>query len=155
MRSLIEIGIIPEQVLSEEFEFSPVDSASKAIVLLSKLKQDKINVFHIFNHERFSASFFFIDVLGSLGYSFEVVKNCSFNKYIEYIKNKSNKIEEISYLANNFNFDRMFNDNYRVNLKSGYSVKCLKRLGFNWPEIDRLYLNQAINILRNIGFLSK
>ena len=97
MRSLIEIGIIPEQILFEEFEFCPVDCASKAMVLLSKLKQDKINVFHIFNHKKFKGKLLFVDVLESLGYKFEIVKNCSLAKYIEYIKSKSDKIEENRY----------------------------------------------------------
>ncbi|MBC8062862.1 MAG: amino acid adenylation domain-containing protein [Clostridiaceae bacterium] len=155
LRALIEIEIIPEQLLTEELEFSPVDSASKAIVLLSRIKQNKTEVYHIFNHKRFKPSLVFFDLLKALGYEFKIVKDYSFHKYIEYIKRNSDKIEEINCLASNFNYDHMFSAGYTVNIRSEYTVEVLKRLSFSWPDIDKEYLERAIDYLRDIDFLSK
>ena len=155
MRALIEIGIIPEQLLSDEIDFTPVDCASRAMVLLSSAKYDNTSVFHIFNNKRFKANLLFIDVLGSLGYKFEILKKYSFGEYIDYIKSKSDKTEEITCLANNFNYDHKLNDEYRVNLRSDFTIECLKKNDFNWPDIDAEYLNKAFANLMGIGFFSR
>ena len=45
--------------------------------------------------------------------------------------------------------------NYKTNttIKSEFSINLLKKMNFEWPDINYEYLNKYFNYLKNIGFI--
>ena len=60
----------------------------------------------------------------------------------------------ISAIINDFNTTNLSLDyNFSVNIKSEFSQRILKELGFSWKKIDKNYLEIIIKYMRYIKFI--
>ena len=88
-----------------------------------------------------------------------------FNIHIEPLDNNSFKEKILEYTNSlNSGIDAIVNDidttnlslkyNYTVNIKSDFTQKILKDLGFKWSKIDDKYLYKIFNYMISVGFIS-
>ena len=73
-------------------------------------------------------------------------------KFNEVIKDESKNVNIMSLIA----YAHTGNDNIiPVGSSNAFTVKALHRLGFNWPIIDKVYLEKVIKELKGLGFFNE
>ncbi len=151
IKSLVKLDAISKNILEQKIEFTPVDECAKAIVLLSKTPEFDNKIFHLYNHNLISLKNV-VHALNEYGYNIQVLNEDAFkNRILEYSKNMNNSISAI---INDFNTTNLSLDyNFSVNIKSEFSQRILKELGFSWKKIDKNYLEIIIKYMRYIKFI--
>ncbi|MBA4319705.1 MAG: hypothetical protein C0412_14990, partial [Flavobacterium sp.] len=151
---IISLKVIPENILNEEIDFTPIDYCSRAIVELMKTKEAYGNIFHILNWNKLKIGKLIGYFESILQIKFDVISNCSFEKYVDYIsENIKDKNSEISTILNEFNYEKIFGEKYRVEICTDITKEYLTQMGFEWCNIDENYLRKAINHWINVGYL--
>lgn len=146
IKAVIEMGIVPKNLEQFDVEFSPVDKIAEAIVLLSKVNNKEYNVFNVYNinHMRLIE---FIDILNSINYNIHIIEEKEFASTVQQIKTSrsSNIINGIAIdLDDNNNLEYTTN----IKIKADFSLNILKKLGFEWPKIDKEYILKFIKELQ-------
>lgn len=139
IHSIIKLGMINEDLLSQELEFTPVDLCSKAIGELMSHIECNNKVFHVFNHETVKMK----DIIGmfsNLGISIKVVDNGTFKKHIINIAKDKEKSKYLSGVINDITKNYNLKYESSVNINSNITLSYLNQLKFKWPKIDLIYL---------------
>lgn len=150
LRSIINLESIPKQFAQFEFEFTPVDCCSQALVLLSGRKETDGKVFHLFNHQLFPLTRF-ISAAEQCGYLIAVLEGSEFETEIR------EHLQDPLTLTGIINDINIYNS---IGLQSSPDISCeytrayLQQLGFDWPEIDADYLMKVIGYMESIGFIA-
>lgn len=151
IRSFAEIKCIPDYLLKQPIEFTPVDLCAEAIVKLSFAKTN-IKIFHLFNNNLINFEEL-ISVISQFGIKMDILEQKDFNKLIhELIENNKQK-ELISGIVNDFDKDGYLNYNFNVEIKNDITDSFLEKLNFKWPIIDKNYIKKYISYLKSIGYL--
>ena len=147
--SFIKIGAIPNYIKDNYLEFTPVDTASNAIIKLITHPNKNNRVFHLYNHNHvyIDTAFKYIKQLNE---NFEILDETEFKKKIKKIINSSTKKQILNSLINDFDKDLHLNYFTDIIIKSNISQKYLEKIGFTWPNITDRYLNNIINLLRMV-----
>ena len=153
IKSLVNLKIATKAMLNQYIEFTPVDECATAIVLLAKTKQFDNKIFHLYNHNLILVKDIF-KVLERFNIHIEPLDNESFkNKILEYTQSINSEIDAIINDIDTTNLS--LNYNYTVNIKSDFTQKILKDLGFTWSKIDDTYLTKIFTHMIDVGFISK
>lgn len=153
LKSLIEVKIIPDKLLEQYLEFTPVDFCSRAVVELLKFKEADGRVFHLINHKVVNIREVFINFLGNLGIKFNIFENCSLKDYTNCLSKYSNSQDAIGFINNEVNTENVFSKTRRVFVDSKLTIEYLRQINFEWPEIDAEYIEKLINYMKKDGFL--
>ncbi len=148
MRSYVKLGFFSVTDMDTEVEFSPIDMAAKAVVILAGTPE-RFTVFHVNNcHKVHMANV--LKVMRDNGMPVEVVSKKEFDRrFLEAMKDESNQEYVsglISYLGNAGETRRF------VAADDAYTVKALYRLGFSWPIISDGYIDKAFKTLKSMRF---
>jgi len=152
LRSFIQLGAIPDNLLNRSLEFTPVDYCSKSIVLLSDKESSSGKVFHIYNHNTVSMERF-INVVLALQYKIKFMDIEAFKKYILSIADDKEKQMYLSGLIEDFG-EKALSYSEFCKIDSSITQEYLNKIGFTWPIIDDTYLLKIISHMKNTGFLS-
>ena len=151
IKSFISIGAIPKELLPQKIEFTPIDECTRAILILAKTKEYDNKIFHLYNHNLVTLKYV-VDVIKKAGYDIKVLSEENFKDTI--IKYSKEKNENVSALVNDFDTSNLSLDyNYTVNIKSDFTQKILKQLGFTWAKIDDKYITKIINYMKDVDFI--
>lgn len=151
IKSFVTIGAISKDLLAQKIEFTPVDECAKAIVLLSKTSELDNRIFHLYNHNLVSLKKV-IEALIEQGLNIQTLDEETFkNRILDFSKSLN---ENVSAIVNDFNTTNLSLDyNFTVNIKSDFTQKALKSLGFSWRKIDKDYLYIIIKYMRDVRFI--
>lgn len=151
IKSFVTIDAISKNLLTQKVEFTPVDECARAIVLLAKTSELDNKIFHLYNHNLVSFKNI-IKALNNNGFNVKLLDENTFkNRILEYSKSKN---ETITALVNDFNTTNLSLDyNFSVNIKSDFTKKVLKDLGFSWGKIDENYLSIIIKYMKDVNFI--
>lgn len=151
LKAMADLGKIPENLRRQYTEFTPVDKAAQAIMLITRSFSNEQTVFHIENPH-----FVFVQELAArftqLGYPVQFVSQHAFSELIE----EMGRNEDSAYLLESFIND--LDENNLLSYENGtqisvdFTVAYLRGLGFEWPVIDWKYLQKYINYFRRIGY---
>lgn len=151
IKSFISIGAISKELLPQKIEFTPIDECATAIVLLAKTKEYDNKIFHLYNHNLVTLHYL-VGVLKDMNYNLKVLNDDSFRETI--IKYSKEKNESVSALVNDFDTSNLSLDyNYTVNIRSDFTQKILKQLGFSWNKIDKEYIKKIIQYMKDVNFI--
>ena len=93
-----------------------------------------------------------VDVIKKAGFDIKVLSEENFKETI--VKYSKEKNENLSALVNDFDTSNLSLDyNYTVNIKSDFTQKILKQLGFTWAKIDDKYITKIINYMKDVDFI--
>jgi amino acid adenylation domain-containing protein len=148
LKSYVVLGCFPVQEMDEMDEFSPIDEVAKATVLLAGTNKE-FTVFHAYN----SHIILMGDVVQALNdndLKVEVVDEKVFNDRLQ----AALKDERInSYVSPLVNYKTDNDENIVENdVANDFTVKALYRLGFHWNITDKDYIDNAIAMLKTLGF---
>lgn len=151
IKSFVTLDAISKNLLPQKIEFTPADDCAKAIVLLSKTSALDNKIFHLYNHNLVALRMV-IDALQEQGFNIQVLNEEDFkNRIIAYSKSINDSITAI---VNDFNTTNLSLDyNFTVNIKSDFTQKALKSLGFSWKKIDKDYLYIIIKYMKDVNFI--
>ncbi|MBR3132955.1 MAG: amino acid adenylation domain-containing protein [Clostridia bacterium] len=151
IKSLVNIAAISNDLLTQKVEFTPIDECAKAIVLLAKTTLLDNKIFHLYNHNLIEFGEI-VKVLNEMNIPIKVIDTESFKKHILELSESFNN--EVSAIVNDFNTNNLSLDyNFTVNIRSDYTIKFLRLLGFSWSKIDKNYLRIIIKYMKDVNFI--
>lgn len=150
LKSILSIGAVSDNILNTEFDLTPVDMCSKAVMEIAFTKNCLGKVFHIFNYNMMSVNKL-IELLGLIGTRITTLNNEDFYKLIKDLSCNNNVI--LSGIVNNLNNDYQLDFGYNVKISTDFSADYLKNINFYWPVIDSEYIKKLICYMGNIGFI--
>ena len=143
----MKLGIVPEYLLENQLEFTPVDIAANAIYKIVTNFSKTNRIFHVYNHNVVTLKDYF-DIIKEFGYKMDVVPDTIFKKQIlEILKNEQKKVNLqniVSDLDNNYHL----NYNSDITLNSNFTISYLKNCKFDWPTISNDYISKFIELIR-------
>ncbi|MBP5621382.1 MAG: SDR family oxidoreductase, partial [Thermoguttaceae bacterium] len=161
MSGYCKLGCYPVDMMDAEIEFSPIDYAAKAFVLLAGTP-DQFTVFHAKNCNGVHYGYF-INAMNRLGLPVAVVDA---KEFAERFKNAIQKSEDLAPLADLVAYldrtDELPKETTkepergstrpRVESDASFTTKALYRLGFAWPLASAERVDKTIRLLAEIEF---
>lgn len=145
------LGMVPEGLLGDSVEMSPVDGIAKTIFLLANTN-DKFNVYHSFNNN--SIHYYdLIHAMNECGFNIKIVSNdCFENEVKQKIANDSNSEMLIGLFA-----DLTASSNEKVvesEADNTFTTEVLYKLGYSWKNINMEYLINFFNKMIEKSYFS-
>ncbi len=144
LKAFIELKVIPNYILDDYIEFSPVDSLAKAIIKSIEYAPSSINVLHLYNQNHVYIHDL-IKMLPSL--LIKVVPNEEFKNILNKSLQTSSNKDIISHIANDLNKNKELIYKSHIKINNDISNTFLKNINYTWPKIDKNYINNLLNIL--------
>lgn len=151
LKAILEFGILPDYLMPLDLEFSPVDLTAEGILKIAWYA-DRQCVFHL-NNDRLINFERFLELVEGLGISVKGTDGAEFNDALE----QTMQDAKTEYIFKAFQNDMdeqgrlVYPDNNRIVNK--FTVWFLRKVGFQWNEIDMVYMKGYINYFREIGYL--
>lgn len=152
IRSIIQIGVVPEGLMEEEIEITPIDDASLALVKLLMTRESSGRIFHVFDHYEIKFSKM-IDMLVNIGFDIKIVNNKEFQEYLVTISSDKNRQNELDGIINDINDATGLGYVVPIHIDSKITQRYLKILDFEWPEINEEYIAKIIQHMKKVGFI--
>ncbi len=149
LASFVNIGIIPEYMVHNQLEFTPVDSAAKAVCKLITHQTQTNRIFHLCNHRTVSVSRC-LKVLRKLNHPIDILSEEAFIEKIDEILANEETKDLLKIIIDDFDENKHIQYNTEMIIKSNFTIKYLKKAFFWWPRINNRYLIRFVNILRRI-----
>lgn len=151
VKAILEFGLFPDYLMNLYAEFSPIDKTAEGIIKIARYA-DKQCVFHL-NSDKVIYFNHFLEIVHKLGISMEVVSGAEFNKALQ----ETIKQRNTEYIFEAFQNDMdekgilVYDSNIRI--KNDFTLRFLKKIGFEWNETDMEYIGGYVNYFRKIGYL--
>ena len=154
LKTMIQLNVLPTNMLDFYLEFTPIDYAAKAVILLSKT-EDKYNTYHLFNHNH--AMLYFVDSIlnEDLDINLKHITKEEMTSIIEKYSKQKDGFDKIKGIVLDVNKNKELEYVSNIIVKSDFTIKVLEKLGFKWPKITKDYINKYLGYLFDIGFLTK
>jgi amino acid adenylation domain-containing protein/thioester reductase-like protein len=153
IKSIFELGVIPEQIASQEVEYTPIDYCGLAIVKLALMQASSGEIYHVFNHNKIELNE--ILKLGKdIGYSARVLNQQDFQAYAKRISKDPTQRGALAGLITDFRRDNKLSFATEIEIDSMITRTCLSKLGFSWPTIGIEYLLKLTEYMRKVQFIN-
>lgn len=149
LKSFIRLEKMPEQ--SPHFiDFTFVNYASKAIVLLMKIQGKRQATYHVFNH-KYTSLQQLNQMLNQSGFDVNAISPTAFLDFL-YINRNEKRFEE--HVENILLHSRILNteETFFV-MTSERTASILQQLGFEWPEVNEEHIRKMTDYCTQVGFL--
>ena len=130
-KSILNLGMITEDMLNLKVEFSPVDECADSIVKL--LSDNSSVIYHILNNNEITIRKI-ISIFEKFGYSFEIVSPYKFS-------NALNSLDD-AYVKEYIMGTNLNKYSQKI------SLKALKNSGFEWSITDDNYIKNIIDLIK-------
>lgn len=144
LKEIVISGAVSEKIMSEELEFSPVDNAARAILLLLRSPIREGRIYHIMNPKTLRVDEL-ISELNTLGIAIRPQapgKRTGKDDIPQTLAGASVYLKsggELAYSA-------------PIRISADYTVGALENMGYIWPEIDHGYLARMLKHMRENNF---
>ena len=162
-----KLGCYPVDMMDAEIEFSPIDYAAKAFVLLAGTP-DQFTVFHAKNCHSVHYGYF-INAMNKLGLPVAVVDAKEFAErfrssiresddlaplagLVAYLNRTDDLPTEVTKYTGKASNTELGHTRMRVGSDASFTTKALYRFGFAWPPTSAEYLDKMIKLLAEIEF---
>lgn len=147
LKAFIFLQELPESIMGNYIEFSPVDSIAQSISVCLKYFDSQVSVLHLYNSNHIYINDF-IKILDELGFTINVINDNVFKEHLDKLLFNSNNSEKVSVLLNDLDKDK--NLIYKTNLQitNKFTLKFFDKADFYWPQITKEYI---LKILENLG----
>ena len=149
LASFVRIGIIPDYMINNSLEFTPVDYAAKSICKLLMHPTNANRIFHLCNPHTISVARC-LKILQKLKYNIISLPEKNFVSKIKEILKKEQADNLLQIVIDDFDESMHINYNTDMIIKTNFTIKYLKQTFFRWPRITNRYLIRFFNILRRI-----
>lgn len=149
LASFVKIGIMPNYMLENMLNFTPVDYAAKAIYKISTNYTNKNRVFHLYNNKDITVKRY-LRSLKKQKTEIRILEEKEFIDNINLILKDDSQKNSLNNIINDF--DNKLHINYTSDIItiSKFTNQYLRRIHFKWPRISNKYLEKFNNVLRRI-----
>lgn len=146
LKAFLFLKEIPNSIIGNYIEFSPVDKIAESIVICMRYYTYPMTVLHLYNSNHLYINIF-LEYLNKLGYDINIIDDETFKSHLNNLLFKSNNTDKVSVLLNDLDKDK--NLIYKTNLKitNKFTLKFLNKTDFSWPIITKEYIEK---ILKNL-----
>lgn len=152
LKSILEISAIPNSILENRLEFTPVDYASRAIHAIIWSNNCKNRIFHIYNSNTLSVHEV-LKYMEKLEHKIEILPQEKFVQLVKAISNDTLNQSKISGIINDFTKDDDMIYNHIITTENTITSEYLKNLGFEWPILTFEYFAKIIDYMKKVDFL--
>lgn len=149
---ILNYHILPNTMLNEFLEFTPVDYCAKSILNLAFNIDVNKYVFHLFNDNYISVSEL-LKIFKNLGFETTIFSGSEFKQKIIELCNKYPQENILKGIVNDLDDTLGLSYLDSVNQKNLYTNSCLENLNFKWPNINQEYIEKIIKYLRRKKYL--
>lgn len=151
MKAILEFGLFPDYLVPLYSEFSPVDLTAEGIVKIA-CYADRQCIFHL-NSNRPIYFDRFLEVVHELGIPMKVVDGAEFGSALEQTMRSAGTEYIFEALQNDMDEKGRLVYDSNIRIVNDFTVWFLRKVGFEWNEIDMEYLRGYIEYFRRIGYL--
>ena len=149
---ILKYHILPNTMVNEFLEFTPVDYCAKAISQLIFNVETPRYVFHLFNENYIRVSDL-LEILETFGFSTEILSGNDFKQKMVALSNQHPEENILKGIVNDLDDTLGLAFRSTVNQKNMYTNSCLEKLNFEWPEITTEYIEKIMDYLRKKKYL--
>lgn len=154
VKALLELGVFPDYLLPLYVEFTPIDDAAKAIIMIATHFNANYNVFHINNNK---VVYFdkLLNYFKNIGIDMKIVSDKEFANQLRQMAEQTNTKYIFETFINDMTENEHLNYDSNIHILNDFTVDYLKALGFEWPDIDFDYVKRYVNYFKDIGYFLK
>lgn len=153
IKGVLELGIVPDYLLTENMytEFTPIDEAAEAIMILTRHFTENQTVFHI-NSTKVVYLSRLLGLFNELGYRLKVVSDNDFTVALRETAKKAGMEHIFETFINDLDADDHLVYDSNIRIENTFTEEYLRRLGFTWSEIGIEYLRKYVDYFIKIGY---
>ena len=144
--AFIKMGAIPEYLINEHLELTPVDITAKAIYKLVTHYTKENRIFHLYNHHAVPIK----KVLKLLDKDIVVLNDADFKAKLKSVLEDDDSKDILKNLMNFIDESLHIHYENDIITKSNFTIKYLFKTYFWWPKISNKYLKRFIKLLRKV-----
>lgn len=152
LRVILKFGILPDSMLNNLLEFTPIDYCASALCKLLYNFDFNQFVFHIFNQNYITVKDI-LQIFSSLGFNTSVLTGKEFKQRIVELSNKNLNENILKGIVNDLDDDSGLAFNSTVNQKNLYTNSYLNSVGFEWPAVDIRYIQKIIKYMKKNKYI--
>lgn len=152
LKSIMDIGCIPDSIAQNPLEFTPIDCAAKAVVTIIWSTAPYNRIFNIYNPNMIITDDL-INYINELGYVVSVVSKEDFMNTILLLSSDINNQKKLSGIINDFTKDNDLVYSHIIKQDNTITCKYLEHLGFTWPNLSLDYIKKLITYMKKVGFI--
>lgn len=153
IKGILELGMVPDYLIAENMyvEFTPIDEAAKAVMILVRHFSSEQTVFHIN-----STKVIYLDQLlpyfNRLGYPIQITCGTEFTAALRNTAKETGREHIFEIFINDLDENDHLNYVSNIHIEETFTENRLKQLGFEWSEIGLEYLRKYAAYFRGIGY---
>lgn len=152
VKAVVEMSILLDYLMSLYSEFSPVDDTANAIIKIAEHFNDSNVVSHVNNHKNLYFDRL-IELTAKLNIPFKVLIGEKFaNILSELSKNPKTQYAHEA-LINDMDKDGKLLYDSNIHINNDFTVEYLRKIGFEWLEIDYDYIKRYFEYFKNLGYI--
>lgn len=153
LKSFLQIGVFPKDLLHLYCEFTPIDYCGDAIIKIASHFNKDYTVFHLLNEKQVYLDRLF-DMLTEIGIPTKLVSEEEFAATIQSILEDPDRRQLVEGIINDLSSDKKLVYQSDVVIKSDFTKEFLYKTGFEWPYIDIHYIRNYFQYLIDIGYFN-
>ena len=154
VKGVLELGIFPDYLIKDTnyAEFTPIDEAANAVMTIARHFSTEQTVFHI-NSTKVVYFDKLLAIFNELGFDLKLVSGAEFTEVLRQTAKQTGMEHIFETFINDMDEDDKLNYDSNIRIENDFTVEYLKRLGFEWSDIDIEYLRKYVEYFKRIGVL--
>lgn len=152
LRMILKYKILPNTMLDQFLEFTPIDLCAKAICLLIQNINYNKYVFHVFNQNYLSAQNL-MNILKELNFDVSILSGNEFKNQILDLSKKYPEENILKGIVNDIDDNVGLTFTSTVQQQNQYTNFYLDKLDFKWPNIDKTYIEKIIDYMKRNNYI--
>ena len=152
LRMILKYKILPNTMLDQFLEFTPIDFCAKAICLLIQNINYNKYVFHVFNQNYLSAQNL-MNILKELNFDVSILSGNEFKNQILDLSKKYPEENILKGIVNDIDDNVGLTFTSTVQQQNQYTNFYLDKLDFKWPNIDKTYIEKIIDYMKKNNYI--
>ncbi len=153
VKAALEFGMIPDYLLTQYAEFSPIDYTAQAVMTIASHFNNDYTIFHINSHKPIYFDKM-VEVIKKIGIDLNVVEGKVFAAALREVAKQSDTAYIFDAFVNDMDDQERLVYDSNIRIENDFTVKYLNSLGFDWCEIDYDYMKAWVEYFRGIGYLN-
>lgn len=154
VKGVLELGLFPEYLIKDTnyAEFTPIDEAANAVMTIVRHFSTEQTVFHI---NSIKVVYFdkLVEIINQLGYDLKLVSGTEFTEALRQTAKQAGMEHIFETFINDMDENDQLNYDSNIRIENDFTVEYLRKLGFEWADIDIDYLRKYVEYFRKIGYL--
>lgn len=153
LRAVLDLGIFPEYLMDLYLEFTPIDDAASAVMIIARHFSTEQTVFHI-NSIKVMYMDKVLDCFKKCGIDMKIVDSAKFTGALKETAKQTNTEYIFETFINDMDENDKLNYDSNIRIENDFTVTYLKNLGFEWSDIDFEYINRYIEYFRELEYFT-